>query len=682
MSAEVPQDFLAPSEAEAGATTNGISLVPDILEEEVAQLMAQELPYTVFDADTEVAVASMLNAKMEFDEALLTENVALQFGPHCGSGEAAEVEGQSEEARQEDSQRPPGGGADDDNDDHSPYLKFSRVVVVREPSEEGESPSRPQTIPQLDGADGGSDSDESEAAGGGSGPSGPTGSPAQSPGTKKLTVALQRLESFVAPQKRPPDPEQSSVSQSAVLPLLPLAAGPGPLDSHLLAEEVVLDSESATQEKGLLDPATGHFISTDDGTIVRLANKPGLVLDNSTSSTDSMDDALDSPLPEVPPPKPTVAPKSVAPASVKLIFPKPCAPQHSSEMRLPITSRFLHSAPAPAPAPAAVSSAPRMVTSPIVINGLSALPMQTGAPRGRTIAIRFDSSKPGAQQLLIPAQAGASHWVTSVPPTPQVLLVNRQGQILLKDPRSNTYQTLNQNSPAYGKISQVAKMLHGGNTLQRSVPRVIVKPRAGSSHPAPSPSRAPGAAPSPIPTHTLAAPHHATAFGGRVIVRTVPVNHMVNASVSAPGIQAGTAQAIINQAIANQRHTPHLPPVILKASQRPMPRILTPTQFKALPVSGKAALPDSTPTVQPDTASLKEAMPWHHSQAGIKRLATLTDRPGRKRCRTDFIRDSSPSRDLDGPPENRWDSAHRGAVLLSYSRCVTLTNQNTAAADE
>jgi hypothetical protein len=373
--------------------------------------MAQELPYTVFDADTEVAVASMLNAKIEFDEALLTEDVALHLGPHGGAGgEATGVEGQGEEARREEQ----GGGADDDDNvvDCSPYLKFSGVVVVREPSEEGERPGGPQTIPQLDGADGGSDSDESEAPGGdgdggGDGPPGPADSP-----TKKLTVALQRLESVpIAPQKSTADPEQSTASPSAVPPL---AAEPGPLDSHLLAEEVVLDSESAAREKGQLDPATGHFISTDDGTIVRLANKPGLVMDISTSSTDSMDEA---PPPPPNPPKPTAVPKSLAPVMVKRIFPKPCAPQHGSELRLPIASRFLHTA-APAPA-AAVSSAPRMVTSPIVINGL---PMQTGTPRGRTIAIRFDSSKPGApqQQLLIPAQAGASHWVTSVPPAPRV----------------------------------------------------------------------------------------------------------------------------------------------------------------------------------------------------------------------------------------------------------------------
>ena len=665
MSAEVPQDFLASSEAEAAAvaTTNGISLVPDGLEDEVAQLMAQELPYTVFDADTEVAMASLLNAKIEFDEALLTENVALQFGAQGGAvgGEAAEIEGHSEEMQREDGHPPPGGELEEDC---SRYLKFSRVVVVREQSEEGECAGGPQTIPQLDGADGGSDSDESEAPGGGGGR--PSNPPEQSTPTKKLTVTLKRLESaFIAAHENPPGPEPPSTSRSEVPPL---ASEPAPLDSHLLHEEVVLDSESSTREEGLLDPATGHFISTDDGTIVRLANKPGLVLDNSASSSDSME--------EPNPPKSNVVHKSVAATSVKRIYPKPCVLQHGSELKLPVPSRFLHTA-------TAAGSAPRPVTSPIVINGLSALPMQSAASQGRTIAIRFNSSKPGAPQpLLIPAQAGASHWVTSAPPAPQVLLVNRQGQILIKDPRSNTYQTLNQNSPAYGRISQVAKMLHGGNaSSQHSVPRVIVKPRSSSSSPAPSSSSAANLAPAPTPTFTLTAPH-TTAFGGRVVVRTLPVSHMASASTAAPpGIQAGTAQAIINQAMANQRHAAHPQPLILKACRRPMPRILTPTEFKAphvseqVPshVSEQAQPPVIVPMPLPG-ASLNEKTPWHNLQAHAKRVSSLSDRPGRKRCRTDFIRELSPSSELDSPPEiNRWDTHARASGVYMVLVCLSLT---------
>ncbi|KAG7268577.1 hypothetical protein CRUP_003186 [Coryphaenoides rupestris] len=658
VSAEVPQDFLASTEAEeaAVATTNGISLAPDGLEEEVAQLMAQELPYTVFDADTEVAVASMLNAKIEFDEALLTENAALQFGSQGGAGgagEGAELQGQSEEEMQ-GGQPPPEG---EPEGDAGRYLKFSRMVVVREQGgEEGErTVGAPQTIPQLDGADGGSDSDESEA------PVKPSTEP-----TKKLTVALERLESvFVAAQKTPADREPTSTSHGEVAPL---AVEPGTLDSHLLREEVVLDAESSTRHKSLLDPATGHFISADDGTIVRLANKPGLVLDNSASSSDSMDESLNAPAPK--PPASVMVHKTMAPTTIKRIYtkPKPCIPQRSAELKLPITSTFLHTTTITATAP--TSSVPRTVTSPIVINGLSALSVQSGAPRGQTIAIRFNSSKAGAPQpLLIPAQAGVSHWVTPATPTPQVLLVNRQGQILLKDPHSNTYQMLNQNSPAYGRISQVAKILHGGSALQRPAPRALVKPHPSSSFAASSSSSATNTA--LTPTLTTPTIPHTTAFSGRVVVRTLPINSMASTTVAAPSIiQAGTAQAIISQAMASQRHTAHLPAVVLKAGQRPMPRILTPTQFKAPHVSQKVQPPVATP--QPHISGgggggdgLEEETPPHHSQSGGKRMPPLLDRPGRKRCRTDFMRELSPSRELEGPQENRSSGVRMKAPAMN-----------------
>uniref|UniRef100_A0A8D2ZRT1 [histone H3]-lysine(4) N-methyltransferase n=1 Tax=Scophthalmus maximus TaxID=52904 RepID=A0A8D2ZRT1_SCOMX len=182
-----PVDFLASSEAEdaAVATTNGISLAPDNLEEEVAHLMSQELPYTVFDTDTEVAVASMLNAKLDFDEALLTENVVL----HCSAqGGRGEVEGavQDVEMQQEN---------DSVDEDSSRYFKFSRTVVCDAASGSdatGQLPSAP-SISQLDGADSGTDSDESEV--GNDGARDINIHTNNNTPTKQLTVALKRLDS-------------------------------------------------------------------------------------------------------------------------------------------------------------------------------------------------------------------------------------------------------------------------------------------------------------------------------------------------------------------------------------------------------------------------------------------------------------------------------------------------------
>ncbi|KAG7240990.1 hypothetical protein INR49_026168 [Caranx melampygus] len=285
VSAEVPQDFLASSEAEdaAVATTNGISLAPDNLEEEVAHLMSQELPYTVFDTDTEVAVASMLNAKLEFDEALLTENVVL----HCGvQGGRGEVEGVVQDVEMQEHNQ----GNVSEDEDSSHYFKFSRTVVCDAASGSdtaGQLPSA-QSISQLDGADSGSESDESEVG---------------------------NDEGHIH--------DEMSVQE----------------------EEVQMSSETPTSPNEV-------------------------VLDSATAA-------------------------------------------------------------------ATVCTVPRTVTSPIVINGLNALPIQPGAKQGRTIAIRLDNSRHGSrQQVVTPNEAAPTGLPSSPAPAPQVLLVNRQGQILVKDPRA------------------------------------------------------------------------------------------------------------------------------------------------------------------------------------------------------------------------------------------------------
>uniref|UniRef100_UPI003AADCCE6 histone-lysine N-methyltransferase 2B n=1 Tax=Centroberyx gerrardi TaxID=166262 RepID=UPI003AADCCE6 len=673
VSAEVPQDFLASSEAEdaAVATTNGISLAPDSLEEEVAHLMAQELPYTVFDADTEVAVASMLNAKLEFDEALLNENVAL----HCGAqGGRGEVEGEAQhEEMQVDNQEH--GSADEDS---SHYLKFSRTVVVCEASNDSDHSGLPQppptqSISQLDGADGGSDSDGSEAVdddaqdAGGESDETKIHSNQTTP-TKTVTVALKRLESMYT---------KSSVEQETTSVCEPESqAEPPPpvLDACVsndlsVQEEVLLDSETAASQKEVvLDPATGHFISADDGSVVYLANNTGLDNDDSSSSADSVvgykDDSDDpdyspeprakkSPIAQVKTIIVKPIQKSTLTANMKRLSPKPCLPQQSKlpKLTLPPRSAQTVNIASASTSPASFRAVPRTVTSPIVINGLNSLPIQPGATRGRTIAIRFDNSKPGTQQpLVIPAQAGASNSAPSAAPPPQVLLVNRQGQILIKDPRSNTYQSLSSNSPAYNRISQIAKMLHSGNTLQRSVPRVLIKHR-----------------PSPSGTNSAPASNHTTTSDGRVIVRAVPVNSGGTTAavrvknISEPGlssIQGCTAQAIIERAMASHREMARTQPIILSTARRPNAK--TPSQFPV--TQHQEQLPVAFP--EPSSAVLSEPnmSASSRSQVRIKRVSSVSERPGRKRCKMDFLKD--PSSELDGLNEARASGVRMKAPTM------------------
>ncbi|XP_029920057.1 histone-lysine N-methyltransferase 2B isoform X2 [Myripristis murdjan] len=662
VSAEVPQDFLASSEAEdaAVATTNGISLAPDSLEEEVAHLMAQELPYTVFDADT---VASVLNAKLEFDEALLNENVALDCGAQGGRGEVeSEVQGEETQAHNQEH------GSADENSGH--YFQFSRTVVVCEASNDAEHSGLPPPTPsisQLDGADSGSETDASEDNADDDDDAQDTGRGSedtkihtnQNTHTKKLTVALKRLESIYtvtkssAEQETAMNCEPDSKVEALQTPV------PEACDSNTslsVQEEVLMDLDTAASKKDVpLNPATGHLISADDGSVVYLANNAGLDKDENSSSSDSVggykDDLADPDYCPEPRAKKssvtnvkTVIVKPLAKSNLKRLSPKPCIPPGKLP-KLPLAARSVQIVNNVSTSTTGFNTVPRTVTSPIVINGLNSLPIQPGATRGRTIAIRLDNSKPGTQQpSVVPAQAGASNSVPSPAPAPapQVLLVNRQGQILIKDPRSNTYQSLDVNVPAYSKISQIAKLIHSGNVLQHSVPRVLVRSR----HSLPG-------------TNITPASNHTTTNEGKVVIKVLPMNSGQTSAavkkVSEPGlsnIQGSTAQAIIDRAMPSHREITKTQPIILSSNRRPPnTRILSPSQSQVTHCSEKspAAFPDQSGSglSEPDVNVCASS----RSQVRIKRVSSLTERPGRKRCKMDFLKD--PSGELDGLIEAR-----------------------------
>ncbi|XP_036948392.1 histone-lysine N-methyltransferase 2B isoform X2 [Acanthopagrus latus] len=659
VSAEVPQDFLASSEAEdaAVATTNGISLAPDNLEEEVAHLMAQELPYTVFDTDTEVAVASMLNAKLEFDESLLTENVAL----HCGSqGGKGEVEGAVQDVEMLEDDR----DNDSEEEDSSHYLKFSRTLVCDAASSSEASAQLPsaQSISQLDGADGGSESDESEVVDDeGQDSEGERGkiqihSNHTTP-TKTLTVALKRLESIYTVPKSPVEQETTEHDFKLNSPPSDIFESGYANNEFSVQEEEVPMSSEASQNEVFLDSTTGNFVSTEDSTIMNPKTK--LMEDDSTSSVDSAEpfqDDLNDPdySPEhdtkrspTTPTKTIVMKTKRSPSNVKrsppklhLLMPSQPTPTVNSESVL---------------SPAAPHCAvPRTVTSPIVINGLKALPIQAGATRGRAVAIRLDSARPGSQpQAVVQNQAAAAS--APVAPAPQVLLVNRQGQILIKDPRTNTYQALNANSPAYNKISQIAKILHSGNSLQRVVPRVIIKPRS-----------------SPSVANVPPADNHTTIPERKVIVRVVPVKSAMSPGPTAPvcvqgspeaafsNIPGSTAQAIIDRAMATHRDVPKTEPVILRKNQKRKAKHRRWSRFEDMEDSDQSpAAPSRSPCAllnEPDF-KLQPAPASSGHQVRVKRVSSVSERPSRKKSKVDYLRD--PSSDLDEVNETSRPSGVR-----------------------
>ncbi|CAB1321188.1 unnamed protein product, partial [Coregonus sp. 'balchen'] len=292
-----PTDSLAgPMTLRSGGTLHPRSLPfssPPRTSENLLSSHRRDLPFTTFDvADADVAVASVLNAKLEFDEALLNENVAL----HCGGSQTGGGD-MEEEALEEETQSQTQGrdnmdannkapvlikamaskddlenGSSDEDMDH--YLKFSRTVVVCEASKDSGQAGLPlppppptsQSIAQLDGADNGSESDSSEATG---------------------------------DQEETHEEGKSGEAQGADSQQVFETCDPN--NDMSIEEEVLVDSDQTeSQNEVLLDPSSGHFVSADDGTRVYLANNKKAALDDSDSdssgsSTDSLTVSTSSP---------------------------------------------------------------------------------------------------------------------------------------------------------------------------------------------------------------------------------------------------------------------------------------------------------------------------------------------------------------------------------------------------
>lgn len=625
VTAEVPQDFLASSEAEdaAVATTNGISLAPNNLEEEVAHLISQELPCTVFDSDADVAVASVLSAKLEFDEALLAENVDLG-GSDQPEGATQDME--LAEDNQENSS---------EDEDSGRYSEISRTVVCNRASGSSQPPPV-QSISQLDGADSGSESEESE---GKAKLHAVRGTP-----TKHLTVALQRLDSIYTLPKPNGEKQTSKVEsvESSSSPVF-LESSSTMEDLSLQEEEVPLSLDSPTsQREVLLDPVLGHFVSAKDGSVVKSNqdNAPNNDESSSNDSSDAFKDDLNDPdfSPEAETKKsPTVQKRTIvinrkmaAAGLSKPMLPRQCLQLNPNiTLIAPQVSKTVGSAP-----PAALCAVPHPVTSPIIINGLNTLPIQPDTAQARPVAIRLDGSKPGGSQ-----QAEAVSSPGPQAPVRQVLLVNRQGQILVKNPKSNTFQTLSGNSPTYSKISQIAKMLHSGRSLTQSVPHVILKPSPASSD-----------------LNITPPPNHIAAQR-KVIIKVMPMKPVVTAAplvtmqTFSPAFFSKTEEhmtrAIIDGAGATEVEPPRPAPIILNNSRGRKGRRRKPSLLPDAPQS------DQSPAGSSESPSVFQNDPACH-QVGAKRLPSLSERSSKKKSKIDFLKD--PSSEIEEIQQARYES--------------------------
>ncbi|XP_074539076.1 histone-lysine N-methyltransferase 2A [Halichoeres trimaculatus] len=116
-----------------------------------------------------------------------------------------------------------------------------------------------------------------------------------------------------------------------------------------------------------------------------------------------------------------------------------------------------------------VAQTPVQTTStPVILNGYSSSSLQKDASSGHTISINFSTPQPTPepqQPVVHPALPGHAILTVkevggpNVDPTPHVLLVNRLGQIFVKNPESNTFQLPTPNSPSFNCVTQIASLL-------------------------------------------------------------------------------------------------------------------------------------------------------------------------------------------------------------------------------
>uniref|UniRef100_A0A8C1S2E6 [histone H3]-lysine(4) N-methyltransferase n=1 Tax=Cyprinus carpio TaxID=7962 RepID=A0A8C1S2E6_CYPCA len=677
---EVVQEFFAlsgPEEA-ARAPSHRIPTATD---------KNQELLAAHFDPDTDVAVASVLNSKLEFDEALLNENVALDCDSQGGDGDTEEgafkfTSGRTGLSSPVTSEMPVETD-DDDVTDH--YLNFSRTVVVREPAKESAQADlsvlpNSGSISQLDGADNDSESDTGEAN---------TDDDTQEVESSFCSQDIEPLKhtgpkkgrtlgdgQLVCPRTPIANPHKTdSVDQNSQLETQSMdqvceeqeiqeitsfedggnvivdsdvsngqeasfpeeLKGTTPIlyksgDLVTTEEEVLLENESTeVLQEVFLDDTSGNFISAVDGRVLDLTENTAAEVATDSSPVNKNEHVFKRVLSPIEKPAASVPVSStrtihvVAPATTtkrRFVTIQPSSQPRTFQMAMPVSNSLPLSMPV-----SVVSSSPTISVAPqgtplapasVVVNGFGALPKE--ATKGRTIAIRIATPKQVTEQSLPQCLPGP-------PPTPQVLLVNRAGQILVKNPQTNTYQLSSSNSPSYTQISQIAKIIHS-NVLQRPVPKVIVIPV--------SQVQANLGKTTPMRILSYSNNNRATP-PTQVLIRRIPQSypgsqlHSISPSIERPGSiseggQKEVAQVIIDKAMASHREIGS--PTGMSPSQLLLEKRLSP--------ESKDSFPGFHLRTQPNILS--------HSrpQVKIKRVSSGTDRIGMKKCRTDFLEQIPP----------------------------------------
>ncbi|KAI4884223.1 hypothetical protein NFI96_011593, partial [Prochilodus magdalenae] len=316
------------------------------------------------------------------------------------------------------------------------------------------------------------------------------------------------------------------------------------------------------------------------------------------------------------------------------------------------------------PIPSIIQPAP----GPVVVNGYSSMPMQREAASGRTISINFSTPRQALEPQQQVTQALPGHAILTVKevggpnvdPTPHVLLVNRLGQIFVKNPESNTFQLPSPNSPSYNCVTQIASLLQSNALSATLAAAGNLSTVAGAAIAAQVPRMVTPVIPSSdtitqlltansngtvAPQDVKMSKQNASANGSvpekkKPPKKKEPTASRKSKSTTIPGSSskaadnhADSAQAIINQAMASY-YDPN----------RNGARILSPSSPRNPSVGGRAqslssvVLPPGL-LVEPESTSSSPATPpsSRPKQVRMKRVSSLSDRIATKKSKSEFV---------------------------------------------
>ncbi|XP_072317578.1 histone-lysine N-methyltransferase 2A [Eucyclogobius newberryi] len=319
---------------------------------------------------------------------------------------------------------------------------------------------------------------------------------------------------------------------------------------------------------------------------------------------------------------------------------------------------------------ATLASAPVSVHStaaPVILNGYSTTSLQKESA-GHTISINFSAPRPALepQQTVLP-QALPGHAILTVKevgglnvdPTPHVLLVNRLGQIFVKNPESNTFQLPTPNSPSFNCVTQIASLLQS-NALSATLAAA-----GGVSVPAPAANIATTVPTVPNPTTITQLLAHSS-NGAMPSVTTKKLRKHIKTSKdegvpesqkpkkkketsstkksksakppeNPPMTPAESAEAIINQAMASN-YTPKWSGL---HSLSPSSLVLPPGLL--IEPEPPASPPPSPPPSPPSFTPVPTPAPRARTHVRMKRVSSLSDRNVTKKSKVDFLPPEPPS---------------------------------------